>query len=54
MTKPEEDQPDLVDEGDFAVEHSTATYAYEAPGGPERADDPDSPRGLAGADPDAI
>jgi hypothetical protein len=36
---------------DFAVEHKRATYADEMPGGPEHARDPDSPTGLAGADP---
>ena len=37
-------------EPDFASEHSSLTFAYQLDGGPERARDPDSPKGLAGAD----
>jgi hypothetical protein len=41
----------ISEDGDFAEEHREATFAYELPDGPERATDPDSPTGLAGADP---
>jgi hypothetical protein len=37
-------------EPDFASEHSSLTFADQLEGGPERARDPDSPKGLAGAD----
>jgi hypothetical protein len=40
------------EDGDFAEEHSRPTYADEVRDGPEHARDPDSPSGLAGADPD--
>lgn len=41
------------EDGDFAEEHRSTTLADELPNGPERAKDPDSPIGLAGADPDS-
>lgn len=41
-------QPDA--EPDFAAEHSSLTFADELEGGPERAREPESPRGLAGMD----
>lgn len=44
----------ISEEGDFAEEHRSATFADELPDGPERAKDPDSPNGLAGADPGTI
>ncbi len=34
--------------GDFAAEHDSPTYADDLDGGPERAAEPESPRGLAG------
>ena len=37
-------------EPDFASEHSRVTFADQLEGGPERARDPDSPKGLSGAD----
>jgi hypothetical protein len=37
-------------EPDFASEHQSLTFADEMPGGPEHSRDPDSPKGLAGAD----
>ena len=37
-------------EPDFASEHQSLTFADQMPGGPEHSRDPDSPRGLAGAD----
>ncbi|GAA1792835.1 hypothetical protein GCM10009682_13390 [Luedemannella flava] len=37
-------------EPDFAAEHSRVSFADQLEGGPERARDPDSPKGLAGAD----
>ena len=43
MNRPDEDP-------DFAAEHDSATFADDMPGGPERARDPDSPRGQAGMD----
>ncbi|MEN3310610.1 MAG: hypothetical protein V7603_6812 [Micromonosporaceae bacterium] len=56
MTEPTEpgdtELDDTLDDGDFAEEHTKPTYADEVPDGPEHARDPDSPRGLAGADPD--
>jgi hypothetical protein len=41
-----------TDEGDFGAEHTKPTYVDEVPDGPEHTPDPDSPAGLAGADPD--
>ena len=43
VNRPDEDP-------DFAAEHDSTTFADEMPGGPERAHDPDSPRGQAGMD----
>jgi hypothetical protein len=37
-------------EPDFASEHQSLTFADQMPGGPEHSRDPDSPKGLAGAD----
>ena len=37
-------------EPDFASEHQSLTFSDQMPGGPEHARDPDSPKGLAGAD----
>ncbi|GAA1751625.1 hypothetical protein [Luedemannella helvata] len=37
-------------EPDFASEHSRVSFADQLEGGPEGARDPDSPKGLAGAD----
>jgi hypothetical protein len=37
-------------EPDFATEHSRVTFADQLEGGLERSRDPDSPKGLAGAD----
>lgn len=45
------DAVDTEMEPDFAEEHTSATFADEIPGGPERAPEPESPRGLAGMDP---
>jgi len=45
-------RPSQTDEPDFADEHSSLTHADEVPGGPERTPEPESPSGLAGADPD--
>ena len=45
--------PDPVDaelEPDFAGEHDSVTFADERRGGPERAPEEESPRGLAGMD----
>ena len=43
-----------TDEGanaaDFAAEHDSATLAEQLGGGPERADEPESPEGVAGMD----
>jgi len=39
-----------ADDGDFAAEHASPTHADDMPGGPEAADEDDSPAGLAGAD----
>ena len=36
------------DNGDFAAEHDETTFAENVPGGPERAREPESPRGHAG------
>lgn len=36
---------------DIGGEHTTATFADELPGGPERAEEAESPRGLAGLEP---
>jgi hypothetical protein len=54
---PDSDQPDeeradaLRDEDpDFADEHSSLSFADEERGGPERAPEPESPRGLGGMD----
>lgn len=43
-------EPAAEDEPDFASEHSSVTFADQLAGGPEGARDPDSPKGLAGAD----
>lgn len=40
------------DQPDFADEHSSPTFADEVPGGLERVREPESPRGLAGMEPD--
>ena len=37
-------------EPDFATEHQSLTFSDQMPGGPEHSRDPDSPKGLAGAD----
>ncbi len=39
------------DGDDFASEHAKATFVDEVRDGPEHSKDPDSPAGLAGADP---
>ncbi|MFC0527874.1 hypothetical protein [Phytohabitans kaempferiae] len=44
----EPEEPD--DDGDFADEHSSATFADEQEGGPEGAPEPESPEGYAGMD----
>ncbi|MEV0132336.1 hypothetical protein AB0H83_28225 [Dactylosporangium sp. NPDC050688] len=41
---------DVDDLGDFAVEHRSVTLADQLAGGPERAAEPESPKGLAGMD----
>jgi len=41
---------DVDDLGDFAVEHRSVTLADQLAGGPERAPEPESPKGLAGMD----
>jgi hypothetical protein len=46
----EQYDPYDLEEGDFASEHSRATFAFEQPGGPEGVAEPESPRGLAGMD----
>ena len=38
------------DDGDFAEEHRDTTFADEVPGGPEHAEEPESPEGRAGMD----
>jgi hypothetical protein len=38
------------DEGDFADEHSDTTLADQLTGGPESANEPETPRGRAGMD----
>jgi hypothetical protein len=42
---------DSAGDPDFAAEHSSPTVADQMPGGPERARDPEVPRGYAGMDP---
>lgn len=41
--------PDDIN-GDFAEEHSSATFADEQEGGPEGDEEPESPDGYAGMD----
>jgi hypothetical protein len=41
---------DEPSDADFAEEHRDSTFADESEGGPERAREPESPRGLAGMD----
>lgn len=40
------------DQPDFAEEHNSMTFADELPGGLERVEEPESPRGLAGLEPE--
>lgn len=40
------------DEPDFADEHNSTTFAGEVPGGLERVEEPESPDGLAGLEPE--
>jgi hypothetical protein len=50
------DDADLVapgdpgDPGDYADEHGDLTFADDVPGGPERAEEPESPAGHSGMD----
>jgi hypothetical protein len=37
-------------DGDFAAEHDETTFADEPEGGPEHAQEPESPEGHAGMD----
>lgn len=37
---------------DIAEEHNSLSLAGELPGGPEHVEEPESPRGLAGLEPD--
>jgi hypothetical protein len=39
------------DDGDFAVEHSSPTFADQQAGGPEGIPEPESPKGYAGMEP---
>ncbi|WP_432824629.1 hypothetical protein [Dactylosporangium sp. CA-092794] len=41
---------DEPDDADFAAEHEDSTFADETRGGPERSEEPESPRGRAGMD----
>jgi hypothetical protein len=41
---------DTDTDADFAGEHDDTTFADEEPGGPERAEEPESPRGRDGQD----
>jgi hypothetical protein len=43
-------EPEQEPEPDFASEHQSLTFSDQMPGGPEHSRDPDSPKGLAGAD----
>lgn len=45
-----EPEPEL--EPDFADEHSSPTFADDQEGGPEGMEEPESPSGYAGSDPD--
>jgi hypothetical protein len=47
-------RPPETGEVDFGPEHQKVTFAGEVPDGPEHSRDPDSPTGLAGADPDNL
>jgi hypothetical protein len=47
---PPEAESEPEPEPDFASDHQSLTFSDQMPGGPERARDPDSPKGLAGAD----
>jgi hypothetical protein len=47
---PPEPDPEPEPEPDFASDHQSLTFSDQMPGGPEHARDPDSPKGLAGAD----
>ena len=44
------DPGDAVDAGDYADEHGDLTFAGDEPGGPERAEEPESPAGHSGMD----
>lgn len=41
---------DASPDDDFAAEHSDTTLADQVPGGPERAEEPESPDNRAGMD----
>lgn len=40
------------DQPDIGEEHNSTTFVGEVPGGPERVEEPESPKGLAGLEPD--
>lgn len=55
---PTEQPPEAVsdpdDEGDFAEEHTSATFADQLRGGLEKSVEPETPRGYSGMDRDRV